>query len=97
MSAYKFPYRARVMICYGDGAPMELHRFSRPPVPSDVSYWTRDRETDGHVYIEYHCQPSELISERPIPQKIVYACDRKTIIPTQHLEKIDIPPSWRVL
>lgn len=52
-TAFKFPYKARIVIRYHDADdPIELVRFQRLIVASDINCWTRDRDTPGIISVE---------------------------------------------
>lgn len=59
----RFPYIARIVLRPWPGHEIELHRFTRQPVPSDINHWT-----DGLVsewWVEWRLPDKHCISSRP--------------------------------
>ena len=65
MSATAFPYRARIMACLPGNSSVELARFQRPIVSSDVRFWTGGMDPAWEIWGEYRTHECDLISPRP--------------------------------
>jgi hypothetical protein len=62
----KFPWTSRIMACLPGHSPVELARFHRSMVPSDVHAVTADLDPAWEIYGEYQTHRRDLISDRPV-------------------------------